>query len=88
MLPIISFYVGLHTDLTVYTESGLPHNRIIWVPIYLFVIYFILVKGKNFWVRIIKLPVKWLLLQPSKYSRSVCSGVMYCMIIKARKNVF
>jgi hypothetical protein len=32
---------------------------------YLFVNYFILVKGKNFWVGIIKLSLKLMLLQPS-----------------------
>ena len=56
------------------TESGLPHNKVILLLIYLFVTYFISVTSKNFKVGIIKLPVRPLLLQPYKFSNSLCSG--------------
>jgi len=55
------------------TESGLPHNKVILLLIYLFVIYFISVTRKNFKVGVTKLPVKLLLLQPYKFSSGVCS---------------
>ena len=54
--------------------------------------YFILVTSKNFKVGIIKLPVKLLLLQPYKFSNSLCSGSnnnkknTYCTFIKDSKN--
>ena len=81
------YYPGLCSE-QVFQTCHLSHNQKIWVLIYLFVTYFISVKGKNFWVRIIKLPVKLMLLQSSKYSRSVCSRIMYYIFIKDKENAF
>jgi len=84
---IFRYYPGLYSEQVSQT-CLLPHNQKIWVLIYLFVIYFIVVKGKNSLVGIFKLPVKLMLLQPSKYSRSVCSRIMYYIFIKDKKNTF